>query len=400
MRRLRRWFIHRRNDFFASATRWALRTPAVMRLIRRRAPGWYPNGMLFGRHLWVTRYEDAVDVLGRQRDFGMSYGARMDQLGTPFILGLDPSRDYDRQRQALVDALETIDRNRLAAETRRQARQLLQRCHGEIDVVAGFADVILAATVGEWMAGGADLAGAFDAARAVARDIFINPFRDDRISARAEAEIPALRALMRDAVTRPGVDGVLASLLQSASAQAGVTAVDRAVDDALGLMVAWLTSVSRTMGYVFDELLRPKRAHELQAAHAAACAGCDEALTPILMEALRYQPGIPALDRVCKRETRVGGRTVRRGQEVVVALTGALRDEHGYPRPEQFRFGGPDRPYLQFGHPKRECLGKSVALCQLVAMSAELLCQRRLRRQADLQLDGPYPAHLRVAFDH
>ena len=95
----------------------------------------------------------------------------------------------------------------------------------------------------------------------------------------------------------------------------------------------------------------------------------------------------------------MGGRTVRRGQEVLLILTSAMLDPHGYPDPGEFRAGGPNRPYLHFGHPRRECLGKAIALGQLEAIAMEVLRRPNVRRGSKLQLEGPYPRTLRVAFD-
>lgn len=391
----------------AGLLRAMLRSHRFMRLSRR-----LPFHLGFGGRMWITRNDEATEVLTRRREFGMPYEARMEQLGTTFILGLNPSKEYDVRRKTLVRALETIEPDVLAGSTRDHARKALEGCGGRIDLIGTLTDGVLAETMGPVLWSDGPLTGAEVAqARAVARDIFINPLGDREVRRRAEAEAPRLReraeglvAARRNPTRRMAGGGegdVLGALLGSGSA-AGRRRVDddeQAVNDLLGLMVAWVTSVSRTMGFAFDELLSPQRANQLEMAQMAARNDDPGKVGEILLEALRFKPSMPALDRVCTRDTRVRGTTIPRGRNLWVVLTSVMMDGHGYPCPEVFREGGPEREYLHFGHPGRRCLGEAVARRQMEAISVELLRCPNLRRTSKLKLDGPYPKSLPVAFD-
>ena len=370
--------------------RMMLRSHRFMRLTRR-----LPFHLRCGGRLWITRYDEVDAVLQRQHEFGMTYQARMEQLEAPFILGLNPSHEYRAERDALVEALASVDLATLETDARSHARELLDGYPGEVDLIGELTDGVLARTVGPALWNGDALTPDDVArARAVARDIFINPFADPAVRHRGEVEAPRLRERAREliadqAVTAtPGALGVLRTELPT----------DEPIDDLLGLMVAWVTSVSRTMGFAFDVLLGEDMAPQLEQAQRAARNGDLDRVGRILLEALRFKPSMPALDRVCTRETQLRGHRIRRGQPLWVVLTSAMMDERKYPSPQQFREDRPACEYLHFGHPRRRCLGEQIAQRQMVAISAELLRHSKVRRVSKMSLDGPYPKSLKVAF--
>lgn len=387
------------STLIAWGLRKMLRSDRFMRLTRR-----LPFHLRILGRTWITRHDEAAEVLRRQRDFGMPYAARMEQLGTPFILGVNPGEDYDRQRERLVSAMDSLDPGTVATSAGIRAGAALAGCGGQIDLIEKLTDVVLADTMGPALWSGDGLTcKEVGQARAVARDIFINPLGDPDVRAQAQTDAPLLRAYALDLVTRreqaapwPGPPDVLGTLLAGAS---GPDRQRQVVNDLLGLMVAWVTSVSRTMGFAFDELLSPARAAQLAQAQTAARNGDATQVGAILFEALRFNPSMPALDRVCTRETRLNGTTIPRGRNLWVVLTSVMMDPHGFPDPEAFREGGPGREYLHFGHAGRVCLGKQVAQRQMEAISVELLRCTNLRRTSKLKLDGPLPKSLGVAFE-
>ncbi len=378
--------------------RWMFRSRLCARVVPHLPVCCQPGGR------WVTRYHDVVDVLRRDREFGMTYLKRMEQLGTPFILGMNRSDAYDRQSDALWAAFDGIDRQRLAEDTRTFAAEELAAFPGEIDVVARLTDRVLARTAPAVLWSGPALTQEQIAdARAISRDIFINPFKDPKVRNRGEAATPRLREYIEVIVAnrraapphalQQGRD-VLDRLLTANELED-----DELVDDLLGVTVAWVTSISRTMAYAFDELLDPRRSAELERAQLAAQHAGVVRVGQIVFEALRFRPSMPALERVCTREAQLGRHTIRRDSKLMLILTAAMVDTHGIPDAGAFHAGRPWDEYLHFGRDTHRCLGKAVAYVQMQEIAAALLRHPGVRRHSPLEMDGPFPRQLMVTFD-
>jgi cytochrome P450 len=399
-RRVRAW-VHSlrqmaRRAVLAAAVpvvRWMLRSALCARVVPHLPERCQPGGR------WVTRYDDVVDVLKRDRDFGMTYLKRMEQLGTPFILGMNPSGAYKRQSEALWEGFAEIDLDALSKVTRVLATEELATSAGEIDVVGRLTDRVLARTAPAVLWSGPALTEEqFADARAISRDIFINPFKDPKVRKRGEAATPRLRdyieVIVADRGAAPQGGDVLGRLLA-----AGKLHGDELVDDLLGVTVAWVTSISRTMAYALDELLSGRRSDQLERAQSAAHYGDVATVGQIVFEALRFRPSMPALERVCTREARLGPRTIRRDRKLMLILTAAMVDKRGIPQAGKFYAGRPCDEYLHFGRDTHRCLGEAVARVQMSEIATALLRHPRARRASPLELDGPFPRHLFVSFD-
>jgi len=377
------------------------RSPLCARVVPHMPLFFQPGGQ------WVTGYDDVVDVLRRDRDFGMPYLTRMEELKTPFVLGMNPSPSYHSQSKALWDAFAGIDLDAVAKRTRELAEEELAESDGDVDVVERLTDRVLARTAPAVLWSGPALSTKqIDDARAISRDIFINPFKDPKVRRRGATATRELRAFIKTLTVKrrdapADVSGrdpdVLDHLL--ALHAAGELSEKEVVDDLLGVTVAWVTSISRTTAFAFDELLRPERSRELARAQAAARDDKVEAVGEIVFEALRFRPSMPALERVCTRAAPLGGRTIPRNRKLMLVLTAAMVDKRGIPVAGEFRAGRPCDEYLHFGRATHRCLGEAVARVQMQEIATALLRHPRARRASKLELDGPFPQHLMVSFD-
>jgi cytochrome P450 len=185
---------------------------------------------------------------------------------------------------------------------------------------------------------------------------------------------------------------------------------DELAPSLIGLLIAWVTSVSRTMAFTLDELLRWPDA--VAAGHGFAQAGEAKAVRGLLEEAMRLYPAVPAIERVCLQDSRAGGRRVRRGGRVMVALTSAMMDpkaireartfsrETRDPR-ERREDDRDEHTYLYYGAGLHRCLGRELSLQQMTAVAMELLAQPGLCARGPMRLSAfnPYPRKLVVEFD-
>jgi cytochrome P450 len=207
----------------------------------------------------------------------------------------------------------------------------------------------------------------------------------------------------------PDVLGLLLENMNNGS-EPRLASYEELTDQLVGLVVAWAASVSRSVAYTIDALLdQPAamaKAHEVAVAVAKELDSDPddpnrviEPMWEVLTEALRWQPPVPAIERVCMREGPVEGQTVRREREVWAVLTAVTMDKQAYDTPRQFNLSRPDQDNLTFGHQLHRCLGLPIARAQMSHIAVALLRRKNVKRACRLQLVGPYPDKLDVTFE-
>ncbi|KAB8191108.1 cytochrome P450 [Nonomuraea phyllanthi] len=101
----------------------------------------------------------------------------------------------------------------------------------------------------------------------------------------------------------------------------------------------------------------------------------DPGLAPgAVEEILRMAvPGLHGLPRYAHEDIGIGGRTIRRGEAVVITTGAANRDEQIYADPDGFDILRPQTdPHLSFGYGPRFCIGASLARVELEAVFGRL----------------------------
>jgi len=94
-------------------------------------------------------------------------------------------------------------------------------------------------------------------------------------------------------------------------------------------------------------------------------------LTP---ELLRWQTPIAHMRRTATRDVIVGGKTIRRGDKVVLWYLSANRDETLFERPDDFVIDRPNaRRHLAFGFGVHRCIGARLADLQVRTLWEEIL---------------------------
>jgi cytochrome P450 len=198
---------------------------------------------------------------------------------------------------------------------------------------------------------------------------------------------------------KPGenvVDFLLAGYMQG-GADPHLTSVPEVIGQVVGLLVAWAASVSRSMAYAIDAMLDQPDA--IRKARDVARDGDHDGMWELLQEALRWQPPVPAIERLCLRAGPVHGETVRRERDVSVVLTAVTMDKQGYPEPRRFGLDRGRQDNLTFGHGLHRCLGFEIARQQMSGIALSLLRRDNVQRACKLQLVGPYPDRLDITMD-
>ncbi len=101
----------------------------------------------------------------------------------------------------------------------------------------------------------------------------------------------------------------------------------------------------------------------------------DRALLPAAIdELLRYASPAPMpLPRVAIADVEIAGKTIKKGDTVVVALAAANRDPAHFPDPERFDIHRQDNNYISFGFGAHYCLGHALARLESTEIITTLL---------------------------
>jgi cytochrome P450/glutathione S-transferase len=432
--------------------------PGVLRPVFTLFRRVYPI-FIFGKHAIVTRYDDVVEVLKRDRDFTISQvnAEKINTIDGPFILGMDASPEYDRENAVLHQAVHREDLPAIRQFVAQAAAELIEaaRPRRRIDVVNGLARVVPVRLVAAYFG----MPGPNDATmmrwmRDVFHFIFANltnapSVLEDALNSSAQlrrhmdAQI-ALRKSLLVKQNRKGVilDRLLAMQDESPSARGNGTvlqikehtpslteAIEDGNDDVLGRLLAlqdstrpWLddNAVRRNLGGVIvgavdttskfvtlamDELLR--RPTALAEARAAALGGDIEAVRRYAWEAVRFNPHHPLQARFCPQETWVAAgqsrsKSIPAGSSVYAATLSAMFDPAVFTHPNEFN-ANRNAEYLHFGYGMHACFGRYVNGVQIPELVAALLRLPNLRRAAgsagQILYDGPFPDRLVLEFD-
>jgi cytochrome P450 len=96
-------------------------------------------------------------------------------------------------------------------------------------------------------------------------------------------------------------------------------------------------------------------------------------------EIIRWQTPLPHMRRTALADTELGGKTIRKGDKVVMWYLSGNRDEEAIERPDDFIIDRPrPRQHLSFGFGIHRCVGNRLAELQLRILWEEIL--KRFKR--------------------
>jgi cytochrome P450 len=107
-------------------------------------------------------------------------------------------------------------------------------------------------------------------------------------------------------------------------------------------------------------------------------------------EVLRFESSTHFVVRFAVRDTRIGARTIRAGQQVHAMVAAANRDPERFPDPDQFDIHRNENRHLSFGFGIHYCLGAPLARQELEIAVRSLLDRFGLFQQLDFARGGSY----------
>jgi cytochrome P450 len=97
-------------------------------------------------------------------------------------------------------------------------------------------------------------------------------------------------------------------------------------------------------------------------------------ITSMVSETIRWQTPLAHMSRVATRDVEIGGKTIRKGERVVMWYLSGNRDESVIENPDAFIIDRPrPRQHLSFGFGIHRCVGNRVAEMQLTIIWEEIL---------------------------
>jgi cytochrome P450 len=142
------------------------------------------------------------------------------------------------------------------------------------------------------------------------------------------------------------------------------------------LIAGHVTTIDQLSNGVYA-LLR----HEGQWARLAAA---PELVKPAVEEMIRFDPAVTLVMRVATGDLTIGGRAVRAGQLVFLAVAAANRDPAVFPEADTFDVARSPNRHVGFGVAHHQCLGMNLARIELEsALKALLVRYPRLRLDPD-----------------
>jgi Dyp-type peroxidase family len=387
--------------------------PAIFFLLR----AFWPVARI-GRLVIVSRDAQVRHVLDSADDFQVPFGPEMRAAGgANSVLGTEAA-EHDRVRDILRGALRQDDLENIRIWSRGYADALLEGSAGTIDVITDLFTRVATETCARYFGLTIHDPNAFAHwTMAVSSQLFADPFGDPKARALALNGAVRVRAVIEDAIARVRSNHAAFGAKKEARnvidrlIQAGLSDGE-IVSNIMGLATGFIPTNTLAAGNMLEELLSNRGLLD-QAVQAAQVAGDPEykALRAILLTAGRRNPALsPGQWRIVVRDAAipVGRRrtkTIRRAadeRKPVVVLAGvmsALRDRRSpanrSPEPEA-------AADLLFGWGPHSCLGRYVAMEQIVQSFAALLSQPRLRvargKHGWMQRMGPFPIRLDMSF--
>jgi cytochrome P450/glutathione S-transferase len=374
----------------------------------------YSPILVLGKDVIVSRFDDVIEVLNRDRDFTISQinAKKIDQIDGPFILGMDESRQYEREKTALLEVVRREDLDRIRQFVAQSAARLVDaaRPNRRIDVVSGLARVVPVRLVGTYFGmPGPDEPTMMRWMRDIFHYIFADLTNGPDVLRDALHSVAELRQYMDAQIafrkSAPANDDVLGRLLALQDA-AHPWLDDHAIRRNLsGVIVGSVDTTSKFVSLAIDELLR--RPKTLAAAQACALKNDIDAVRHYGWEAVRFNPHHPLMVRHCEHATPIAeghprSKKIPAGSKVYVATLSAMFDPEVFTAPGEFN-AHREVEYLHFGYGMHTCLGKAINGVQIPELLAALLRLPNLRRAAGsdghILYDGPFPDRLVLEFD-
>ncbi|MCI0849850.1 MAG: cytochrome P450 [Chloroflexi bacterium] len=331
-------------------------------------------------HWVLTRYGDIVSVLKDQRFSAAGRSPQRRRDRPTMMVTADPP-DHARLRRPVNHRFTATAIDELRPRIQALADELLDAGprDGMMDVVADFARPFPQTIIGE-MLGLEPEDGQARPAQAMLSSQ--NTSLEAGASEDAERREPFLQKALARHREAP-LDDLLNDLLEAEAA--GSMDSEETLDTAIILYIAGLETTVRTISTGVYHLLKHKEQLE-------ALRRDPTLIAPVTEEVLRYDSPVHAISRKAQEDVELGGRTIARGQKVLLMLAAANRDPDVFDHPDELDIEREENPHIAFGSAIHACLGGDLARLEIqIAIGTLVRRFPRLRLASeDLVWEGSF----------
>src|SRR6185295_14307142 len=344
-------------------------------------------------HAWVvTRYADVITVL---HHFSANRTPTPEQFAAMGLAELGPLAQVMVKQMLFMDAPDHTRLRGLASTAFTPARVEALRSHikeilndllepllqaGHMDVIADLAAPLPAIVTAEmmglptadanqlkdWSADFAEVLGNFQH----------NPDRSSRTLKCVEEMTSYFRDAVQQMRTNPR-EGLINALM-TAEVDGDRLTEEEIVANCIVTMVGGQETTTNLIGNGVLTLLRnPDEMKRLRN---------DLSLVPSAVEELlRFESPSQHTARICREDTELGGKLIRKGQAVIAVMAAGNRDPERFPEPDRLDLGRTDNRHLAFGWASHFCFGAPLA-----RIEGQLTFEALVRRTANMKLEpGP-----------
>jgi len=351
--------------------------------MRREAPAYYDEA----NSIWgVTRYED-VRAIGQDPKSFSSTGGSRPGVALPYMIDMDAPEH--RRRRRLVNAVFTPEAVRARLE------RVKSVCDRIIDAVseAGSCDLVSDVAVPLPLVMIADMLGfpADDWSKLLDwSDTMLKSQGSPEPDALDQATVAFVEwdAYIRSHIEdrrRTGTKDDLLGMLVSGNTDGEPLDDSSLVHESLLILIGGDETTRHVISGGMEALLSRPDQH-------AALKQDRSLLQSATEEMLRWVTPIKNMNRTATEDVELHGRTIKKGESVLLLYPSANRDESMFESPESFDIRRTPNDHVAFGFGAHLCLGQRLARAELVTM-----VDRLLERLPDLSLVPGSEAPLRVS---
>ena len=353
------------NQRFADNTFW----PFFERL-RREAPVHYCKESEAGAYWSVTRYHDIIDIETRHEVFSsegsISIYEQAEDFQLPMFIAMDPPK-HDAQRKVIAPIVSTENLQTMAPLIRQRAGKILDELPiGEtfdwVDRVSVELTTQMLATLFDFpfeerrkLTYWSDLTTADNS----------DTMTDDEVRGELMGCAMYFQNLWNERKAAPPANDLISMLAHGESTR------DMQLMEFLGnILLLIVGGNDTTRNSISGGLYAMNKFPDAYQRLRADPAQLDNAVPEII----RWQTPVAHMRRTAKADIEFGGKTIRKGEKVVMWYVSGNRDETVIDRPDDFIIDrARPRQHLSFGFGIHRCVGMRLAEMQLKIVWEEIL---------------------------
>jgi cytochrome P450 len=377
--------------------------PGVQRLAARAAVA-FSKPLVFNKFALVSRWPDVQSVLELDLPFRIQpiNGPNFDAISGPFVLGLDRSPQFARERRQMSESVARIDGNDIRARIGQEADRILDvavATSGRIDVAHGYAHPVATRTAAHLFGiSGPTEADLMRVCRALFHFSFLANPDETTVEARARRAAAEMRTWMTDEIARRrreavAIDDVLGRLLAIQDASGALLDPETARRILVGLLVGAIDTTAPTVPRIVWVLA----SDPALLARVERDVDDRQRMLGWCSEALRMWSSAPVVFRRSSRAITIGGRAIGEGFKVAAFTQAAMFDPSVFPLPMRLDPARPRRNYINFGGGLHPCAGRGVNDVQLPELVSRLVA-RGIASVGRPRYVGPFIDELVVTF--